>query len=155
MPIRFAMTERFGKLRQSNFSDSVDWRAIFPLPSLQQYSGGPETALQLSSNPAPGFPNGNWIKFDDAAGIDEAKEELQEVVLPQTTGTLHRDRSAHPQRRLLIGHLALVNSQSDRWRREYHFSISGSEFVEMFVEWALPVRAGLVCKSAATPLDLH
>jgi len=51
--------ERFGDFWQSNFSDSVDWRAIFPLPSLQQIPGGPGR-LQFG-NPAPAS---KWPKRD-------------------------------------------------------------------------------------------
>jgi len=102
MPIRFAMMERFGDFWQSNFSDSVDWWAIFPLPSLNNnIPGGPGQAPNFQYRFQMEAKTG--IK-DDVAGIDEAKEELQRSRhVPQTTGTLHRDRSRIPKGVLLIG----------------------------------------------------
>jgi len=75
-----AMTSDLGLF--GNLSDSIDWWAIFPFVALVTFRAA-HKPLNLV-NPRP-LPNGsqNWIKFDDVAGIDEAKEELQEVVTKQ------------------------------------------------------------------------
>ena len=78
------------------------------------------------------------VKFDDVAGVDEAKEELKEVVeflqAPEKYGRL----GAHiPKGVLLVGppgtgKTLLARAVAGEAKVPF-FSISGSEFVEMFV----------------------
>jgi cell division protease FtsH len=78
------------------------------------------------------------VTFDDVAGVDEAKEELQEIVeFPKEPRGLWAARRAHAQGR--------AAGRAARYRQDLiaravageakvpFFSISGSEFVEMFV----------------------
>jgi cell division protease FtsH len=78
------------------------------------------------------------VKFDDVAGVDEAKDELREVVdflkNPQTYGRLG---GRMPKGVLLIGppgtgKTLLAKAVAGEAKVPF-FSISGSEFVEMFV----------------------
>lgn len=78
------------------------------------------------------------VTFDDIAGVDEAKEELQEIVAflrdPKTYGRL----GAHVPKGILLvgppgtGKTLLARAVAGEAGVPF-FSISGSEFVEMFV----------------------
>ena len=78
------------------------------------------------------------VSFADAAGIDEAKEELQEVVeFLSTPGKFHKLGGRIPKGVLLVGppgtgKTLLARAVAGEAKVPF-FSISGSEFVEMFV----------------------
>jgi len=97
------------------------------------------------------------IKFDDVAGIDEAKEELQEVVTflkqPERFTAIGR---ASPKAFCYCppgtGKTLLVAGEAG----VPFFSISGSEFVEMFVGvGASRVRDLFKSQRQRPLLDLH
>jgi len=78
------------------------------------------------------------VSFDDVAGVDEAKEELREIIAflndPKTYGRL----GAHIPKGILLvgppgtGKTLLARAVAGEAKVPF-FSISGSEFVEMFV----------------------
>ncbi len=78
------------------------------------------------------------VTFDDAAGVDEAKDELQEVVaFLKTPEKFHRLGGKIPKGILLVGppgtgKTLLARAVAGEAGVPF-FSISGSEFVEMFV----------------------
>jgi cell division protease FtsH len=82
--------------------------------------------------------NGTRVTFDDVAGIDEAKEELQEVVeFLKSPGKFQRLGGRIPKGVLLVGppgtgKTLLAKAVAGEAKVPF-FSISGSEFVEMFV----------------------
>jgi cell division protease FtsH len=92
------------------------------------------------------------ITFDDVAGIDEAKEELQEVVTFLKQPEKFTAVGAKiPKGVLLVGPLGtgktLLAKAIAGEAGVPFFSISGSEFVEMFVGVGASWRARLVQKS--------
>lgn len=82
--------------------------------------------------------NGTKVSFADVAGIDEAKEELQEVVeFLKNPGKFQRLGGRIPKGVLLVGapgtgKTLLAKAVAGEAHVPF-FSISGSEFVEMFV----------------------
>lgn len=80
----------------------------------------------------------NGIKFSDVAGEDEAKDSLQEVVEYLHDPTKYRDIGAKMPKGILLvgppgtGKTMLAKSVAGESEVPF-FSISGSEFVEMFV----------------------
>lgn len=80
----------------------------------------------------------NGIKFSDAAGEDEAKDSLQEVVEYLHDPTKYRDIGAKMPKGILLvgppgtGKTMLAKAVAGESEVPF-FSISGSEFVEMFV----------------------
>jgi len=82
--------------------------------------------------------DGTKITFADVAGIDEAKEELQEVVeFLKTPGKFQKLGGRIPKGVLLVGapgtgKTLLAKAVAGEAKVPF-FSISGSEFVEMFV----------------------
>jgi cell division protease FtsH len=82
--------------------------------------------------------NGTRVTFQDVAGIDEAKEELQEVVeFLKSPGKFQRLGGRIPKGVLLVGppgtgKTLLAKAVAGEAKVPF-FSISGSEFVEMFV----------------------
>ncbi len=82
--------------------------------------------------------NGTRVTFEDVAGIDEAKEELQEVVeFLRSPGKFQRLGGRLPKGVLLVGppgtgKTLLAKAVAGEAKVPF-FSISGSEFVEMFV----------------------
>ena len=82
--------------------------------------------------------NGTRITFEDVAGIDEAKEELQEVVeFLRSPGKFQKLGGRIPKGVLLVGppgtgKTLLAKAVAGEAKVPF-FSISGSEFVEMFV----------------------
>ena len=82
--------------------------------------------------------DGTRVSFDDVAGIDEAKEELQEVVeFLRSPGKFQKLGGRLPKGVLLVGppgtgKTLLAKAVAGEAKVPF-FSISGSEFVEMFV----------------------
>ncbi len=82
--------------------------------------------------------DGTRVTFDDVAGIDEAKEELQEVVeFLKSPGKFQKLGGRIPKGVLLVGppgtgKTLLAKAVAGEAKVPF-FSISGSEFVEMFV----------------------
>ena len=82
--------------------------------------------------------DGTRVTFEDVAGIDEAKEELQEVVeFLRSPGKFQRLGGRLPKGVLLVGppgtgKTLLAKAVAGEAKVPF-FSISGSEFVEMFV----------------------
>lgn len=78
------------------------------------------------------------VSFDDVAGVDEAKMELQEVVSFLTNKEKYGRLGAHVPKGILLvgppgtGKTLLARAVAGEARVPF-FSISGSEFVEMFV----------------------
>ena len=107
---------------------------------LRNRSGGPGgVAATFGKSGARLAPEtGTGITFDDVAGIDEAKEELQEVVqFLKTPEQFTRLGGRIPKGVLLIGppgtgKTLLARAVAGEAEVPF-FSISGSDFVEMFV----------------------
>src|SRR6478752_4701466 len=82
--------------------------------------------------------NKNRVTFDDVAGVDEAKEELQEIVdFLKDPGKFQRLGGKIPKGALLVGSpgtgkTLLARAIAGEARVPF-FTISGSDFVEMFV----------------------
>jgi cell division protease FtsH len=102
-------------------------------------ASGPHGALAISKSRAKVYAETNTsVTFDDVAGVDEAKQELQEVVAflkdPKAYGRLG---ARMPKGVLLVGPPGTGKTLLARAvAGEAHvpfFSISGSEFVELFV----------------------
>src|SRR5437870_7440536 len=78
------------------------------------------------------------VRFDDVAGVDEAKDELREVVdFLKNPGQYSRLGGRMPKGVLLVGppgtgKTLLAKAVAGEAKVPF-FSISGSEFVEMFV----------------------
>jgi len=96
-------------------------------------------ALSLSKNKAKIFAESETkVSFEDVAGIDEAKEELQEVVeFLSSPGKFQKLGGRIPKGVLLVGppgtgKTLLAKAVAGEAQVPF-FSISGSEFVEMFV----------------------
>jgi len=78
---------------KSNFSDSVDWWAIFPFRRSSNIPR-PRPSLNFGKSRARSKWKPKPIKFDDVAGIDEAKEELQEVVTNNPNASPRSERAS-------------------------------------------------------------
>ena len=105
----------------------------------KQMKGGGSSAMSFGKSPAKQILKGQQkITFDDVAGIDEAKEELEELVDFLKDPMRYKNIGARiPKGILLIGApgtgktltAKAVAGEAD----VPFFSISGSDFVEMFV----------------------
>ena len=105
----------------------------------KQMKGGNSGAMNFGKSPAKQIMKGQQkVTFDDVAGIDEAKEELEELVDFLKDPMRYRSIGARiPKGILLVGApgtgktltAKAVAGEAD----VPFFSISGSDFVEMFV----------------------
>lgn len=109
---------------------------VFMMRSMQ---GGSNKAFTFGKSRARLFMNGKTrITFNDVAGVDEAKEELQEIVeYLKSPGKFQKLGGRIPRGVLLLGRpgtgkTLLAKAVAGEAGVPF-FSISGSDFVEMFV----------------------
>jgi cell division protease FtsH len=106
---------------------------------MRQAQGSSSQTFSFGKSKAKLFDNTNpTVKFDDVAGVDEAKEELEEVVEFLKSPDKFLQLGAKIPRGVLlmgppgVGKTLLARAVSGEAEVPF-FSISGSEFVEMFV----------------------
>jgi cell division protease FtsH len=106
---------------------------------LRQMQGGARGAMGFGKSKAKLLTeNKNKVVFDDVAGVDEAKEELSEIVdFLKEPGKFQRLGGKIPKGALLVGppgtgKTLLARAVAGEAGVPF-FSISGSDFVEMFV----------------------
>ncbi len=137
--------EYTGKIQSNFLANLFSW--IFPILILvgfwyfimkrfQQQQGG---FMQLGKNKAKIYmENDVQVKFEDAAGVDEAKQELVEVIdFLKEPERFTRIGGQIPRGILLVGppgtgKTLLAKAVAGESKVPF-FSLSGSEFVEMFV----------------------
>lgn len=113
---------------------------LFQFFSRRAGGGGPQGALSMTKNKAKVYVEGddNKVTFNDVAGVDESKTELEEVVEFLQSPQRFNDIGARiPKGVLLIGppgtgKTLLAKAVAGEAGVSF-FSISGSEFVELFV----------------------
>jgi len=140
---------RYGRVVESHFLENViSWVAptliffgiwLFFVRRMAEKQGMGGGLVSIGKSRAKVYVEKNTgVTFDDVAGVDEAKQELQEVVEflkdPQRWGRLG---ARIPKGVLLVGppgtgKTLLAKAVAGEARAPF-FSISGSEFVEMFV----------------------
>ncbi|RWC45658.1 MAG: ATP-dependent metallopeptidase FtsH/Yme1/Tma family protein [Mesorhizobium sp.] len=134
-----------GQIESTFLSDLLSWvvpiLVFFGLWMLlmRRMGGGMGGLMQIGRSKARVYVEANTgVRFDDVAGVDEAKAELQEIVdflkNPQEYGRLG---GRMPKGVLLVeppgtGKTLLAKAVAGEANVPF-FSISGSEFVEMFV----------------------
>jgi len=102
--------------------------------------GGPQGALSITKSKAKVYVEneGTKVRFDDVAGVEEAKAELEEIVEFLRDSQRYRNIGARiPKGVLLVGppgtgKTLLAKAVAGEAGVPF-FSISGSEFVELFV----------------------
>ncbi len=100
--------------------------------------GGPGQIFNFGKTKANKNENLSKVKFDDVAGVDEAKEELKEIVeFLKNPEKFTKAGARVPKGVLLLGRpgtgkTLLAKAVAGESGASF-FSISGSEFVEMFV----------------------
>ncbi len=105
----------------------------------KQMKGGNSSAMNFGKSPAKQIFKGQQkVTFDDVAGIDEAKEELEELVDFLKDPMRYRNIGARiPKGILLVGAPGTGKTLTAKAvageANVPFFSISGSDFVEMFV----------------------
>ncbi|NJL03143.1 MAG: ATP-dependent zinc metalloprotease FtsH [Spirulinaceae cyanobacterium SM2_1_0] len=107
---------------------------------LRRGAGGPQGALSISKSKAKVYveSEGTKVSFDDVAGVDEAKTELEEIVEFLREPQRYTNIGARiPKGVLLVGppgtgKTLLAKAVAGEAGVAF-FSISGSEFVELFV----------------------
>jgi cell division protease FtsH len=106
---------------------------------MRQMQGGARGAMGFGKSKAKLLTeNKNRVTFDDVAGVDEAKEELSEIVdFLKEPGKFQRLGGKIPKGALLVGppgtgKTLLARAIAGEAGVPF-FSISGSDFVEMFV----------------------
>ena len=106
---------------------------------MRQMQGGARGAMGFGKSKAKLLTeNKNKVVFDDVAGVDEAKEELSEIVdFLKEPGKFQRLGGKIPKGALLVGppgtgKTLLARAVAGEAGVPF-FSISGSDFVEMFV----------------------
>lgn len=106
--------------------------------ALRQMQGGTNKAMGFGRSKAKLTPNSKKVTFNDVAGVEEAKEELQEVVeFLKHPEKFQKLGGKIPRGVLLVGHPGTGKTLMARAvageANVPFFSISGSDFVEMFV----------------------
>ena len=106
--------------------------------SLMKKMGGGSNSLMGKSSAKVYVKSAEGIKFDDVAGEDEAKENLQEVVNYLHDPSKYKEIGASMPKGILLvgppgtGKTMLAKAVAGEANVPF-FSMSGSEFVEMFV----------------------
>ena len=120
---------------------ALPWIVIFAIWIFlwRQMQGGTNRALQFGKSGAKELSaEAPEVTFEDVAGCDEAKEELQEIVdFLRTPDRFSRLGGRLPKGALLVGppgtgKTLLARAVAGEAGRPF-FSMSGSDFVEMFV----------------------
>ena len=136
--------EATGALDSSGLRELLGWLlplVLFPLFLfwMLRRAGGPANALAIGKSKAKIYMETDvGVTLDDVAGVDEAKQELQEVVdFLRNPERLKRLGGRIPKGILLVGppgtgKTLLARAVAGEAKVPF-FSISGSEFVEMFV----------------------
>lgn len=105
---------------------------------MRQAQGSGSQAMSFGKSRAKPSTNKNKVTFKDVAGVDEAKEELEEIVEFLKTPEKFQKLGAKIPKGLLLmgapgtGKTLLARAIAGEAKVPF-FSISGSDFVEMFV----------------------
>ena len=131
---------------ESNWVVNLLAQIVFPLVFfgllwfllLRQAQSANSAAMSFGRSPARPLSGKVDVTFADVAGVDEAKEELREIVeFLKTPGKFHKLGAKIPKGLLLMGapgtgKTLLARAIAGEAGVPF-FSISGSDFVEMFV----------------------